>query len=32
MTYPAAVVKINSNRPELPPIVRVDNKIFKVAK
>jgi hypothetical protein len=31
MTYPA-VIKINSNQPELPPIIKVDNEIFKVGK
>lgn len=29
--YPP-VVKINTNRPELPPIIKVDGKIFKVEK
>ncbi len=29
--YPP-VVKISINRPELPPIIKVDGKVFKVEK
>ena len=31
MTFPT-VVKVSSNRPELPPVIKVDGKTFKVAK
>lgn len=31
MIYPT-VVKISVDRPELPPIIKVDGKIFKVVK
>jgi len=27
-----AVVKISTPRPELPPVIRIKNKIFKVNK
>jgi len=27
-----AVVKVTSPRPELPPVIRIKNKIFKVNK
>lgn len=29
--YPP-VVKISVNRPELPPVIKIDGKTFKVAK
>lgn len=31
MTYPT-VIKISVNRPELPPVIKVDGKTFKVGK
>jgi len=27
-----AVVKVTSPRPELPPVIRIKNKIFKINK
>lgn len=29
--YPT-VIKISNNRPELPPVIKVDGKIYKVDK
>ncbi len=31
MTYPT-VIKVSSNRTELPPVIKIDGKTFKVAK